>query len=104
MGVSKIENFSSKQNMIATYSKALSHPARVAILEEIIRKKKVTCGHLCQNLSLAQSTISQHLNELKSTGLIHGDVIGSKVEYSINTKHWTRQKSAVDLFFKKLNK
>lgn len=102
MGVSKFENFSIKQNMIASYSKALSHPARVAILEEIIRKKKVTCGHLCQNLALAQSTISQHLTELKNTGLIYGDVIGSKVEYSINQKHWYKQKSIVQLFFNRV--
>ncbi|MEI6313034.1 MAG: metalloregulator ArsR/SmtB family transcription factor [Bacteroidota bacterium] len=102
MGVSKIENFSTKQNMIATYSKALSHPARVAILEEIMKKKKVTCGHLCQNLSLAQSTISQHLTELKNTGLIMGDVIGSKVEYSINQKHWSKQKNMVEVFFSRV--
>jgi DNA-binding transcriptional ArsR family regulator len=102
MGVSKFENFSTKQNLIASYSKALSHPARVAILEEIIKKKKVTCGHLVQNLSLAQSTISQHLTELKNTGLIHGDVLGSCVEYSINQKHWQKQKSVVEVFFGKV--
>jgi predicted transcriptional regulator len=55
-----------------------------------------------QNLSLAQSTISQHLTELKNTGLIHGDVLGSSVEYSINQKHWQKQKSVVEVFFGKV--
>ena len=88
MGASKTEIFSEKQNRLAQLFKALAHPARVAIVQELLRTKACICGELVNDLGLAQATISQHLKELKAAGLIQGEVEGTKVCYCINAKVW----------------
>ena len=88
MGATKSLEFSSKENRLAKYAKALGHPARIAILNLLIQKQACMCGHIVDELPLSQSTVSQHLKELKAAGLIKGDIDGAKVCYCIDEKEW----------------
>jgi DNA-binding transcriptional ArsR family regulator len=99
MGVTKAEEFSVKDNRLAKYAKALSHPARIAILKLLIQKQACICGDIVEELPLSQSTVSQHLKELKEAGLIKGDIDGAKVCYCIDEKEWKAAKNYLnDLF------
>ena len=95
MGLSKNELFTDQQNDIARLAKAFSHPARVAILEYLFKSKTCICNDLIDEIGLAQPTISQHLKELKSLGLIKGNVEGTSVCYCINMENWTKMKSVL---------
>ncbi len=86
MGATKTENFTDKQNAIATLTKALGHPARIAIIEYLIKIKDCICGDIVNELSLAQPTVSQHLKELKNAGLIKGSIEGNAINYCIDEK------------------
>jgi len=99
MGTTKTEEFTVKQNKIAKYAKALGHPARIAIIELLIKKQACICGDIVGELPLSQSTVSQHLKELKEIGLIKGDVEGAKVCYCIDEKEWESAKSYMSTFF-----
>ena len=99
MGATKTEEFTVKQNKIAQYLKALGHPARIAILELLIKKQSCICGDIVDDLPLSQSTVSQHLNELKKVGLIKGDIDGAKVCYCIDEKAWETAKKYISAFF-----
>jgi predicted transcriptional regulator len=88
MGLTKSEIFSVEQNHLAQMLKALAHPARIAILQEIMKANTCICGDLVNELGLAQATISQHLKELKNSGLIQGTVEGASICYCINPKTW----------------
>ncbi len=103
MGFSKKELFTSSQNHIAQIAKALSHPARIAILEHLIEKNACVCGDLVDELPLSQSTISQHLKELKKAGIIHGEISGTSVCYCINPKIWENAKVVLKNFFEEFN-
>lgn len=99
MGISKSEEFSDKENQLAKFAKALSHPARIAILNLLIKNQSCYCGNIVDELPLSQSTISQHLKELKEAGLVKGDITGAKVCYCIDEKEWKlAQKLIGDLF------
>jgi DNA-binding transcriptional ArsR family regulator len=74
MGLTKTEIFTDKQNKLATMLKALAHPARIAIVQHLIKLNSCICGDLVEELGLAQPTISQHLKELKNAGLIQGTI------------------------------
>lgn len=84
MGASKAEEFTVKDNRIAAFAKALAHPARVAILQLLIKRQSCICGDIVEELPLSQSTVSQHLKELKAAGLIKGDIEGTKICYCID--------------------
>lgn len=99
MGLAKTEDFTVKQNKLARFAKALSHPARVAILELLIKKQACVCGDIVDELPLSQSTVSQHLKELKEAGLIKGDIEGVKVCYCIDEKEWEQAKQYLTSFF-----
>ncbi len=88
MGLTKKEEFSKEENEISSFAKAVGHPARVAILQHIITNGHTTCGELVDKLPLSQSTISQHLNELKQIGLIKGRVYSNSMTYTIYEKTW----------------
>ena len=98
MGLTKADEFTLKDNKIATYAKALAHPARVAILQLLIKKQACVCGDIVDELPLSQSTVSQHLKELKSAGLIKGEIEGVKVCYCIDEKEWEIAKSYLGTF------
>lgn len=83
--------------------KALAHPARIAILQQLIKINSCICGHLVEELGLAQPTISQHLKELKNAGLIQGTIEGTSVCYCIDPKAWKQFKTMLDSFFVSYN-
>ncbi|TZF80911.1 winged helix-turn-helix transcriptional regulator [Pedobacter sp. BS3] len=84
MGATKTEHFTSGQNQIASIAKALGHPARIAIIEHLLKVNECICGDIVNELPLAQPTVSQHLKELKSAGLIKGTIEGNAICYCIN--------------------
>jgi DNA-binding transcriptional ArsR family regulator len=86
MGATRTDHFSRKQNAIATLAKALGHPARIAIVEYLLKVNTCICGDIVNELPLAQATVSQHLKELKNAGLIKGDIEGNSVCYCIDEK------------------
>lgn len=86
MGISKTKEFSLKQNQISNLAKALGHPARVAILDVLMKKEECICGDIVDELPLAQPTVSQHLKELKNAGLIKGSIEGNTIGYCIDQK------------------
>lgn len=95
MGTTKTEIFTDEQNKLATMLKALAHPARIAILQRMMVVNTCICGDLVGELGLAQATISQHLKELKSAGLIQGTIEGVSVCYCIEPKAW---KMLIEIF------
>ena len=99
MGITKSELFSKKQNEIANMAKAIAHPARVAILQYLMKKNTCICGSLVEELGLAQATISQHLKALKDAGLIQGTIDGASVCYCIHPKTWEKYRDALAVFF-----
>ena len=86
MGLTKTEFFTESQNKTAMLLKALGHPARVAIIEHLLKVKTCVCGDIVSELPLAQPTVSQHLKELKNAGIIKGSVEGTSVCYCLNEK------------------
>lgn len=86
MGVTKTDQFTDEQNAIATLLKALGHPARVAIMEYLLKVDACICGDIVNELPLAQPTVSQHLKELKNAGLIKGSIEGNAICYCIDEK------------------
>jgi DNA-binding transcriptional ArsR family regulator len=99
MGTAKTEEFTVKDNNLAAYAKALAHPARVAILQLLLRKQACICGDIVDELPLSQSTVSQHLKELKASGLIQGDVEGTRVCYCINESEWAKARTYFNNLF-----
>jgi ArsR family transcriptional regulator len=104
MGASKSEQFNEKQNRLAGFAKALGHPARVAIIEHLLETGQCICGDIVEELPLAQPTISQHLKELKSAGLIKGNTEGNSVCYCINQKGFEKYEKRMVSLFKKVKK
>lgn len=102
MGITKSEMFTKEQNHLASVAKVLGHPARIAILEQILKSTGCICGDLVSEIGLAQPTISQHLRELKNVGLIKGNIEGTKVCYCINPKVWSETQSLMSQFFSSL--
>lgn len=99
MGITKSEIFNDKQNKLATMMKALAHPARIAIIQHLVKADACICGDLVDELGLAQATISQHLKELKNIGIIQGAIEGASVCYCIDPKVWKQYQQAFDQFF-----
>ena len=86
MGATKTEYFTERQNAIATLAKAFGHPARVAIIDYLLKTDTCICGDIVDELPLAQPTVSQHLKELKNAWLIKGSVEGTSICYCIDEK------------------
>lgn len=103
MGISKTEEFTVKDVRLAQFAKALAHPARVAILQLLSEQQACICGDIVDKLPLSQSTVSQHLKELKAAGLIKGDIEGKTVCYCIDAENWAKAKAYFDQFFKSFN-
>lgn len=99
MGRSKKQAFTARQNRLADLAKALGHPARIAILEFLARRNTCMCGDIVEELPLSQSTVSQHLRELKKAGLIHGEIDGTKVCYCIDPQTVEEVLKLLDDFF-----
>jgi ArsR family transcriptional regulator, arsenate/arsenite/antimonite-responsive transcriptional repressor len=103
MGISNKENFSEFQNKLSDFAKILSSPARIAILELIASKQNCICGDIVQELGLSQSTVSQHLKELKIIGLIQGTIKGPKICYCLHKETWNKMNRLFKEFLNKKN-
>ncbi|MBN8836320.1 MAG: winged helix-turn-helix transcriptional regulator [Sphingobacteriia bacterium] len=101
MGASKVSEYSQKELSLAKYAKALSHPARIAILNLLLKKQACICGDIVEELPLSQSTVSQHLKELKEAGLIKGEIEGVSICYCIDEKEWMKAKKMIADFLGK---
>ncbi len=99
MGVTKADLFTASQNQIALWARVLGHPARIAILQQLLKNNSCICGSLVDELGLAQATISQHLRELKDAGLIKGTVEGTSVCYCIEPRNWAKAQAAFNKLF-----
>lgn len=99
MGVTKTDAFTTAQNELAILAKALGHPARIAIIEYLMKIDSCICGDIVNELPLAQPTVSQHLKELKNAGLIKGTIDGTSICYCINEAGFEKLKA----FFQNIN-
>lgn len=99
MGVTQVHLYTEEQNKMALLAKAIGHPARIAILEHMIKTKSCINGDLVLEIGLAQATISQHLRELKDAGIIQGTIDGNRVNYCINPENWNEISSLFQSFF-----
>lgn len=99
MGITKTTIHSEKQNKLARLFKVLGHPARIAIIQHIINQHSCICNDLVDELGLAQATISQHLKELKSIGIIKGTIEGKSICYCIEEGVWQEIQKEFQLFF-----
>jgi DNA-binding transcriptional ArsR family regulator len=100
MGSAKTEEFTARAIKVARYAKAMAHPARIAILNMLLKKQSCICGDIVEGLPLSQSTVSQHLKELKDAGLINGAISGTRVCYCIDEKEWRTAKMFFESFLK----
>ncbi|MDB5190876.1 MAG: ArsR family transcriptional regulator [Segetibacter sp.] len=99
MGATKSYEFSVEDNKLAKIAKALAHPARIAVLNLLAKRQTCVCGDIVNELPLSQSTVSQHLKELKEAGLITGEIEGAKVCYCIDAKEWKVAQAALTQLF-----
>ena len=102
MSIHKKEEFSQKEQELAAIAKALSHPARIAILSMLAKRNECICGEIVEVLPLAQSTVSQHLKELKNAGLIDGTIDGPRSCYCINWKAFEKFNTEFNSLFDNL--
>ena len=96
----KQERFSAELLELSKFTKAISHPARLSILQYLAETKTCISGDISDYLPLSRSTVSQHLNELKALGLIHGEIDGLKVNYCLCASTIIKYKQMFDEFFK----
>lgn len=99
MGASKNGIYTAKDEQLALLAKALAHPARIAILNLLTKRQACICGDIVDEIPLSQSTISQHLKELKTAGLIKGEIDGAKVCYCIDERVWEEAKKLFAAYF-----
>ncbi len=92
MGITKTEHFTTSQNELAILAKAMGHPARIAIIEYLLKTESCICGDIVNELPLAQPTVSQHLKELKNAGLIKGNIEGNAICYCLNEEGFNKLK------------
>ena len=80
--------FSEDQLKLARIAKALSHPVRIYIMQLLSKQTCCYSGDLSEELPIAKSTLSQHLKELKTAGLIQGEIELPKIKYCLNKDNW----------------
>lgn len=100
MGTTKTQIFNMQQNQLAAIFRVLANPARIAILQYLSQQKGCICNDIVAEIGLAQPTISQHLKELKTLGLIKGEIDGKQVCYCINQEKWEELQTYMTQFFK----
>lgn len=103
MGLTKSFHFDEEQNQLASFAKAFAHPARIAILQQIIKNKTCIVGSLTDALPLSQSTISQHLKELKNIGIIKGEIEGPSICYCIHEENWNNARNMLTRLFSEID-
>lgn len=93
------DNITEEQKRLARYAKALGHPIRIYILKRLQNHCCCYSGDLTEELPIAKSTLSQHLKELKSAGLIQGEIQTPRIKYCINKKNWEEAQQLFAHFF-----
>jgi len=101
MNMNKSDKFDDNLQELALLAKAISHPARLAILQFLAETKTCISGDISDFLPLSRTTVSQHLKELKELGLIHGEIDGLKVNYCLCKSSLDNFKTMFDVFFEK---
>ncbi len=104
MGVTDSSHFSTKHNSISELAKAISHPARVAIIDYLLKENGCICNDIVDSLPLSQPTVSQHIKALKQAGLIVGEIKGNSICYYVNKSSITKLKKYMDKLSEKLEK
>jgi len=104
MAINKKAEFARETQNLALMFKALSHPARLSILETLARRQECVCGEIVETLPLAQATVSQHLRELKDAGLIRGEIDGKTSCYCIDWDHLTALENELSGFLSEIFK
>lgn len=95
----KSDEFTSEQQELALIAKVLSHPARIAIVQLLAKKKEIKTGNISAFLPLSRTTVSQHLKELKEMGIIKGTIDGLKIHYCLDMKKLDKIKKSFNKFF-----
>lgn len=90
--------YTPKQEQLAQYAKALSNPARIAIMQFLAKRTECYFGNIEDELPIAKATVSQHLTALKEVGLIQGTIEGAKVKYCVNQQNWLLAQMLFDEF------
>ena len=103
MGASKTELFTVRENEIADLAKAFAHPARVSIVQYLLKANTCINVDLVNELGLAQATVSQHLLALKKAGIIKGIIHGPRKSYCIDSHNWEKIKEHFMVFFNQLD-
>jgi DNA-binding MarR family transcriptional regulator len=93
--------YTESQERVARYAKALSHPARIFILEFLAERKCCYSGDMAEEIPIARSTLSEHLKELKKAGLIQGEINPPYIKYCINRENWKEVRNIFDSLFSK---
>lgn len=93
------KDYTIKQELMARFAKAMGHPARMAILQFLAKQDTCYFGDIHEELPIAKATVSQHLKELKESGLIQGEVETPKVKYCINRENWQLARELFGDFF-----
>ena len=96
MGITKSQHFTESQNELSALAKAIGHPARIAIIQHLLKVNSCMCGDIVDELPLAQPTISQHLKELKNAGLIKGAIEGNSICYCLNEEGFHKIEGFID--------
>lgn len=102
MGITKTIDYTKTELAIAKYAKAMAHPARIAIIQLLLKKQSCVCGDIVDELPISQSTVSQHLKELKEVGLIKGEIEGTSVCYCLDEKEWSKARALIFQIFEKV--
>ncbi len=100
--MNKSEKFDNNLQELARFAKAISHPARLAILQYLAETKSCISGDISEYLPLSRTTVSQHLKELRDMGLIHGEIDGLKKNYCLCSTDIARFLELFDAFFGKI--
>ncbi len=98
------KEYKNNEEQIARYFKALAHPARVAIVRFLASRECCYFGDIHEVLPIAKATVSQHLTELKNSGLIQGEIMPPKVKYCINNEAWNEAKELIGSLMTSINK
>lgn len=93
------KDYNVRQEQVARFAKAMGHPARIAILQFLAKRTTCYFGDIHEELPIAKATVSQHLKELKDSGLIQGELEAPKVRYCINQDNWRLAKALFSEFF-----
>lgn len=94
------DNYTEEAIRIAGFCKALGHPARITIMQLLLSKDSCICGDIVKEIPLAQSTVSQHLKELKNAGLIQGSITPPKIKYCVNQENWKEAQKMLNRLLK----